>query len=323
MMELDFSFEQSPLEDLFAQIPEGGEISAAQLLTLMEGDSEEAVQDVLTELEIRHITLDISGLSIPASAGETALRLRREAQLVQEGKLPRELEENDPLRLCLEEIAALPTEGDVQKMAAAYARGQDIVMEKLTNRMLPTVADMAFGFAGRGVLLMDLIQEGSLGLWQAVLGYQSGDFVSHAQWWIRQYMARAVTMQSRQSGFGQRMKQAMEDYRAVDERLLTDLGRNPTLQEIAEALHMSANEAEVVGRMLESARMLNHAKHETAPPEEDDPEETQHVEDTALFQSRQRIQDMLSGLTPKEAQLISLRFGLEGGMPLSLSLIHI
>lgn len=317
MMELDFAFEQSPLEQLVHQIGEGGSLSAAQFLALTEGDTEEALQDILMELEIRRVQLDISDLPELAAAGEAAVRLRREVQLVREQALPGGLEENDPLRLYLEEIASVQDDTDVQKMAQAYARGQDMVISKLTNRMLPKVVEMACGYVGRGVLLMDLIQEGSMGLWQAILSYQQGDFIAHAQWYIQQYLARAVMFQAREMGFGQRMKQAMEDYRSVDERLLSDLGRNPTLEEIAEAMHIAPEEAETVGKMLESARMLSRAKQENQPPEEEDPEEEQHVEDTALFQSRQRIQDMLSGLSEQEAQLINLRFGLEGGMPLS------
>ena len=317
MMELDFAFEQSPLEQLVQQIGEGGSLSAAQFLALTEGDTEEALQEILMELEIRRVQLDISDLPELAAAGEAAVRLRREVQLVREQALPGGLEENDPLRLYLEEIAGVQDDTDVQKMAQAYARGQDMVISRLTNRMLPQVVEMACGYVGRGVLLMDLIQEGSMGLWQAILSYQQGDFVAHAQWYIQQYLARAVMLQAREMGFGQRMKQAMEDYRSVDERLLSDLGRNPTLEEIAEAMHIAPEEAETVGKMLESARMLSRAKQANQPPEEDDPEEAQHVEDTALFQSRQRIQDMLSGLSEQEAQLINLRFGLEGGMPLS------
>ena len=317
MMELDFAFEQSPLEQLVQQIGEGGSLSAAQFLTLTEGDTEETLQDILMELEIRRVQLDISDLPEPSGVGEAAVRLRREVQLVREHALPGGLEENDPLRLYLEEIAGVQEDTDVQKMAQAYARGQDMVISKLTNRMLPMVVEMACDYVGRGVLLMDLIQEGSMGLWQSILNYQQGDFVPHAQWYIQQYLARAVMLRAREMGFGQRMKQAMEDYRAVDERLLSDLGRNPTLEEIAEAMHIAPEEAETVGKMLESARILNRAKQENQPPEEEDPEEEQHVEDTALFQSRQRIQDMLSGLSEQEAQLINLRFGLEGGMPLS------
>ena len=317
MMELDFSFERSAFEAALAGIAPGGSISAAQFLTLMEGECEDAVQEALMELEVRHICLDVADLPMLAGVGEAAVRLRREAELVKSGDLRKDLAENDPLRLFLEEIAALNVEGDVQKMAEAYARGQEMVMAKLTNAMLPVVETMAYEMTGRGVLLLDLIQEGSLGLWQSILVYNTGDFREHACWWIRQYLAKAVTLQARESGFGQRMKQAMEDYRAVDEQLLGDLGRNATLEEIAQQLHMSVEEAGVVAMMLESARMLNRATQENEPAEEEDPEDAQHVEDTAYFQSRQRIADLLSDLDAQDSQLLRLRFGLEGGMPLS------
>ena len=317
MNEFCFSLDESPFDRMLSQVAPGGAVSALAFLAVTEEESEEALQDALMELEIRHITLDISNLPVPAATGEAALRLRTEAQLVKEGNLPGGLEENDPLRLYLEEIAALPMDSDIQKMAMAYARGQDTVIAKLTNRMLPQVVEMAYDHVGRGVLLMDLIQEGSLGLWQAILGYQSGDFVEHARWWIRQYLARAVLLQARESGFGQRMKQAMEDYCAVDERLLGELGRNPTTEELAESLHMTVQEAETVGKMLANARLMRQVKQEAAPAEEEDPEDTQHVEDTALFQSRQHIEELLSALTEQEAKLLRLRFGLEGGLPLS------
>lgn len=317
MMDLDFSFERSPLEAVIGGISEGGRLSAAQLLALTEGETEEALQDILLELEIRHITLDISDLPEPPMTGEAALRLRREAELVKTGTLRRELEENDPLKLYLEEVFSLDITGDPQKLAEAYARGQDMVIQKLTNLLLPQVVELAFGYTGHGVLLLDLIQEGSLGLWQAILGYQSGNFMTHVQWWIHQYFAKAVTLQARENGFGQRMKQAMEDFRAVDERLLGELGRNPTLEEIAQQLHMGLEETEYVARMLEGARFMHHAKQENEQTEAEDPEEEQHVEDTALFQSRQRIEELLSVLTKEEAALLRLRFGLETGLPLS------
>lgn len=317
MNDLNITFEESLWEQTLAQLNRGDSLSAVRFLTIMEQEEEEAVMDALLDLDAVGIALDVSDLPKIGGTGEAAVRLRREEELAKQGGYLGALEQNDPLRLYLEEIAGVQDDTDVQKMAQAYARGQDMVISRLTNRMLPQVVEMACGYVGRGVLLMDLIQEGSMGLWQAILSYQQGDFVAHAQWYIQQYLARAVMLQAREMGFGQRMKQAMEDYRSVDERLLSDLGRNPTLEEIAEAMHIAPEEAETVGKMLESARMLSRAKQENQPPEEDDPEEKQHVEDTALFQSRQRIQDMLSGLSEQEAQLINLRFGLEGGMPLS------
>ena len=316
MNNLDFSFDTAPWEAAFAKLNDGGSICAAQLLTLLEGESEAGVEEALLQLELRHISLDISRLPRPQATGEAALRLRRESQWVEHNEPVEALEETDPLRLYLEEVAALPATGDIQLMAERFAGGYDPVLPGLTNLMLSTVIAMAKDMTGWGVLLMDLIQEASLGLWQGILSFRSGDFETHAQWWIRQYLHKAVLLQARETGLGQRMKQAMEDYRMVDERLLSDLGRNPTVEEIAEAMHMRPAEVEAVAGMVENARFLNRAKQETAPVEED-PEEEQHVEDTALFQSRQRIQEMLSDLTEEESRIISLRFGLEGGLPLS------
>ena len=188
-------------------------------------------------------------------------------------------------------------------------------MERLTNLGLSRVIELAKEYTGYGVLLLDLIQEGSLGLWQAVGCFEGGDYAAHRDWWIRQSLARAVTMQARQSGVGHKLREAMEDYRSVDERLLCDLGRNPTVEEIAEEMHISAQEAAAVAKMVENARMMGKVH---APEVEDDPaEEEAHVEDTALFQMRQRIAELLEGVSEEDAKLLTLRFGLEGGLPLS------
>ena len=318
MRNLEFSFDMAPWEEAVAQLPDGGSICAVQLLTLLEEESEEIVEEVLLQLELRGIALDISDLPKAGHTGEAALRLRQAERMAANDSFFRDLEENDPLRLYLEEVAGLPAAGDPQRMAERFASGYDPVLPSLTNLMLSTVIEMAKNMTGYGVLLMDLIQEGSLGLWQGILNFQSGDFVSHARWWIAQYLARGVWMQARQAGLGQRMKQAMEDYRAVDERLLVELGRNATIQEIADAMHMGLEETENVAKMLENARFLYSAKKDIEEEKQEDPEEAQHVEDTALFQSRQRIQEMLSDLSEEEKTLITLRFGLEGGLPLSV-----
>ncbi len=314
---MDFTFEQSPWEQALAAMIQGSSISALQFLTLLEGESEQLLEEAFLDLEVRGIRLDISALPKTGAAGEAAVRLHWEEQLVQQGAdLLEVLEENDPLRLHLQEVAALPAAGDVQLMAQRYAGGYEAVLPGLTNSMLSCVIEMAKAHVGRGVLLLDLIQEGSLGLWQGILSYRSGDFEAHAVWWIGQYLARAVTLQARELGLGQKMQQAMEDYRQVDERLLTELGRNPTLEEIAGDLHITPEQADVVRNMLSSARVLQQV-HAQPQPEQEAPEDSRHVEDTALFQSRQRIEEMLSELPAEQKRLLQLRFGLEGGKPLT------
>ena len=317
MNDLDFSFEATPWETFLRTKGMGDTISAVTLLSLLEGEDEQQVEDALEDLETGCMHLDISGLPKSGGTGEAAVRLRREQELVKKGLEPTALEEGDPLRLYLEELAGIPAWGDEALLAKKCAGGDENAMAQLTDLGLARVVQLAADYVGYGVLLLDLIQEGSLGLWQAVRNYHRGAYDTHRDRWIRFYLAKAVTLQARQSGVGQKMRTALEDYRAVDERLLGELGRNPTLEEIALELHMSVSEADAVRKMLEDARILARVK--TPPVEEEEEKEAQEqsVEDTAMFQMRQRILDLLSGLEEKDQKLLSLRFGLEGGKPLS------
>lgn len=316
MKDLEFSFEPSRWETWLRTKQMGDSVSAAELLTLLEEDSEQAVEDALQEIEMACMALDISGLPRNVFSGEAGIRLRREMQLAKKGLNPRELEENDPLRVYLEEVAATPAFGEEALLAKAAEKGDESAMLQLTNLGLSRVIRLACEHTGYGVLLLDLIQEGSLGLWQAIRSYRYGEYAAHRDKWIRFYMAKAIVLQARSRGVGQKLRTAMEDYRAVDERLLGDLGRNPTTAEIAEELHLSLEETEAVRRMLENARQMQKARPAEEEPEPGDDDE-QAVENTALFQMRARIAELLSGLSEQDQKLLTLRFGLEGGLPMS------
>ena len=315
MMSVDYTFDGQGWQEELEALEPDTQLSALRFLTLLEGEQEEAFEEALQLLQSKHILLDIQDLPKPVYASEMAVRLRREEQLVQEGKLLSALEENDPLKLYLQELAAMPAQGDPALLAERLLKGDQSAASQLTNLMLSRVIDQAFALVGKGVLLLDLIQEGSLGLWQGLLSYTGGDVEAHCDWHIRWDLARAITTHAREAGVGQRMKQAVEDYRAVDQELLGQLGRNPTLQEIADALHMTAEEAAQVARTVDAAQIVAKAKQ--PEPEQEDPEEALAVEDTAYFQTRQRIAELLSTLTAEEAKLLTLRFGLEGGRPMS------
>ncbi len=316
MNEFDFSFGESPWEAFLMTKQMGDTVSAANLLAILEEEDEQAVEDALMDLETGCMVLSVAELPRPGAIGEAALRLRQEMQLVKRGIDPGQLDAGDPLRLYLEEVAAMPAFGEETLLAEECARGSEKAKESLTNLGLSRVIELAAEYVGYGVLLLDLIQEGSLGLWQAVQNYHYGDYAAHRDRWIRFYLAKAVTLQARANGVGQKMRAALEDYRAVDERLLGELGRNPTLEEIAMELHMKIEEAASVKKMLEDARALVQAKKQPEP-EEEEQEEQQAVEDTALFQMRQRIADLLSDLNDQDQKLLTLRFGLKGGKPLS------
>ena len=299
---MNFVLDQRPWEEALAAFAEDEALSALEILTLLETADEEETEMFLDSLAEKHITIDIATLPKIAGNGAAAVRLQREEKLVKQGNLPAGLEENDPLRLYFEELADIPAaEVDVSDK------------DKLTDALLPQTAERAYAYVGRGVLLLDLIQEANLGLWQGIQSYTQGDIIAHCNWWSDHYLSRAVLLQAKATGVGQKLRQAMEDYRSVDEKLLTELGRNPKIEEIAEALHISVEETEMVAQSLDNTRMLSRAKQ--PEPEELPQEEDQAVEDTAYFQMRQRILELLSVLSEEEKQLLTLRYGLEGGIP--------
>ena len=316
MNKLEFSFEPALWEQWLSKFPRGASVPAGGLLTLLEGEEEQELEDALQAMEEAGMELDIGDLPKSFGSGEAALRLRQEQQLAEKGISPDALEANDPLRLYLEEIAAIPVCGDEDLLAQDAAAGKESAANALTNLGLSRVVELAGEFTGYGVLLMDLIQEGSLGLWKAVGSYREGEYNAFRDRWIRFYLARAVVLQARSNGVGERLRQAMEDYRQVDQRLLSDLGRNATVEEIAQELHLSVDETESVRAMLENARLLQQV-HPSEKDEETPEEEEQAVENTAVFQMHQRIADLLSALEPEEARLLTLRFGLEGGKPMT------
>lgn len=311
---MEFTFERSDWDLTLDTLRAGQALSAARCLTLMETMSEEEADAALLALEERGIGLDVSDLPRDGSTGEAALRLRQEHTLVQNGRLLTGLEETDPLNLYLQELSGMPAAGDTAVLASAYAAGDDGVAEQLVSLSLGLVVERACQLTDHGVLLLDLIQEGNLGLWQGVLNYTDGDFDTHIRWWIDHYLHKAVVLQAHSRGTGQRLRQGMEDYRDADQRLLSELGRNPTLEEIAEAIHVTAEEAATLASMLEQAKLrqqVDRLKEPAAPT----PEDEQAVESTAYFQIRQRILELLSTLTQQEARVLTLRFGLENNLP--------
>ena len=310
----EFLFEETPWEATLQHLHNGDKLSATQFLTIMEGEPEEYLEDAFADMEARHIQLDPAELPMDPGSGELCQRLALEAQLVKSGNLLSGLNAEDPLRVYLEELAGIPVAGDEQLLADRAAAGDEGAATRLVELSLSRVIQLAGEMTGRGVLLLDLIQEGSMGLWKAVTSFQQGGFADYRDWYIRQYLARAVTLQARAGGLGMKMRQALENFRAADEKLLTKLGRNPSLAEIAEEMSVSLEDAGVYEDMLRTAR---EQKRDTEPKQEDPTEAEQAVEDTAYFQSRQRVLEMLSTLTERESHVLSMRFGLEGGTPCS------
>lgn len=309
-----FSFGRADWEHLIDALRPGSSVSALRMLNALEAESEEGVDDALEALAQKRVALDISMLPQDFGSGEQEKRLRFEAKLSESADMISLLEDTDPLRLYLEELAATPAQGDVNILCQRLLQGDETVQPLLMNLYLHRVVDIAKEHTGKGVLLLDLMQEGGLGLWQAILKYKGGDFDAHADWWIRQSIACVILRQARESGVLRSMQSSMEAYRQADKRLLTELGRNATIEELAVELGITPEQVDVIRDMILNASAMEKAK---APVKEQEPEDEQAVEDTAYFQSRQRVDEMLSDVSELEAKILSLRFGLDGKPPMT------
>ena len=125
MMELEYSFEQTPWEAFLSTRQAGDTVFAGKMLALLEGEGGDALEDALQSLEEGGMNLSVADLPRPTITGEAGLRLRREEELVKAGLSPRKLEEGDPLRLYLEDLAGLPACGDERLLAERCAAGDE------------------------------------------------------------------------------------------------------------------------------------------------------------------------------------------------------
>lgn len=312
----DFVFEQAPWEAYLRSCKNGSVISGWNLISMLEDEENDAVEDAFSILTVKKLQLDLSGLPQMSAGSNTAQRLQQEREYVTGGLKTALMEETDPLRLYLEEIAAAPACGDEKMLAEQLSSGDQRAAQRLTELGLSRVVEIAAEYAGQAVLLLDLIQEGNIGLWEAISGYRGGDYAAQRDEAIRSSVLKAIVLQARSNGISQKMKKALQDYRAADQHLLTKLGRNPGLEEIAQEMHISLEQAQTIEKTMADILLLQKAE-KLAAPKEETAEDELPVEDTAYFQMRQRISEMLSVLDEQEARILTMRFGLEKGLPMS------
>lgn len=312
----EFLFDQSPWEAYLNSCRSGTSVSAWNLISMLENEDDEAVEDAFALLADRQLELDVSTLPSLEAGGQTAQRLKQEAEYVRGGLRTSDMEESDPLRLYLEEIAGTPAFGDDRFLSEQLLSGDGRAAERLANLGLSRVIEIACEQAGKMVLLMDLIQEGNIGLWEAIQSYSGGNYDAHRDRLIRNAIYKAMVLQARSNGVSQKMRQSLQRYQSADEALLAELGRNPTLEEIAARMNISPEQAQTIQKTMADILLLQQAEKLTQPKEET-PEDELAVEDTAYFQMRQRISDLLSQLDDKDAQILTMRFGLDKGLPMS------
>ena len=256
-------------------------------------------------LEARGVGLDVSRLPLCAK-GALAQRLGLEAELVRQGAIPAALDQGDPLRLYWNELEAMPRL-DEAGACRGLERGDN--PNDLTVGLLWLILQEAPAFAGQGVLLLDLMQEGAMGLMGAV-EYGAEPVVENARWHVRQAMARAVALQYLVSGEAERLVASVRAYQKADRRLLERLGRNPGLEEVAQEMGKTLLEVQQIAKIVRDAAAAAKREPETE-------EALEKVEDSTYFQLRTQVEELLSRLEPMDQALLRLRFGLDGKEPKS------
>lgn len=229
---------------------------------------------------------------------------------------------NDPVRMYLKEIGRVPllsAEEEVE-LATRIEQGDEEAKRRLAEANLRLVVSIAKRYVGRGMLFLDLIQEGNMGLIKAVekFDYRKGfKFSTYATWWIRQAITRAIADQARTIRIPVHMVETINKLIRVSRQLLQELGREPTPEEIAKEMDLSPEKVREIMKIAQEPVSL-----ETPIGEEDDShlgdfipdDDAQAPADAAAYELlKEQLKDVLDTLSDREENVLRLRFGLDDG----------
>ena len=229
---------------------------------------------------------------------------------------------DDPVRMYLKEIGRvnlLTTDEEIE-LAKRMAQGDEEAKKKLAEANLRLVVSIAKRYVGRGMLFLDLIQEGNLGLIKAIdkFDYEKGfKFSTYATWWIRQAITRAIADQARTIRIPVHMVETINKYVRISRQLLQELGRDPKPEEIAERMGIPLEKIREIQKIS-----LDPVSLETPIGEEEDSHLGDFVEDegalsppdsAAFMLLKKQLEEVLDTLTEREKKVLALRFGLDDG----------
>ncbi len=236
-------------------------------------------------------------------------------------------ESTDPVRQYLREIGKVPllTAEEEVELAKAYEKRDRKAKEKLTVSNLRLVVSIAKKYIGRGLSLLDLIQEGNQGLIRAVEKYdwrRGFKFSTYATWWIRQAITRAIADQARTIRIPVHMVETINKLYRTSRRLMQDLGREPTPEEIGEELELSPDRVREIFKIAQEVASLETPVGDDKESFLGDfiPDESQlsPVDQASKQLLKDHLDEVLHTLSDREARVLKLRFGLEGNKQMTL-----
>ena len=331
---------------LLALLEEGkqsGKVSSKKLVETLDAvdATEEQTEQFYDVLEAAHVEIDVSDVLDLIGTAELDNPTLGEMEAIEAEALEvsgKQLEEeyenaklDDPVRMYLKEIGKIPLltpeeELEVAKdLVSEDEKARDAARKRMSEANLRLVVSIAKRYVGRGMQLLDLIQEGNLGLMKAVekFDYTKGyKFSTYATWWIRQSITRAIADQARTIRIPVHMVETINKVLRTSHSMVQSLGREPTTQEIAAELHMDVQKVEEILKIAQEPVSL-----ETPIGEEDDShlgdfiqddDASQPAEEASYTLLREQLEEVLKTLTPREEEVLRMRFGLIDGKPHTL-----
>ena len=289
---LDDDYNAEQIEKVFDAFEEYG-------VDVLKGDFEEEEPDIEDLAEVEDIQLeDIENIAVEGVATD------------------------DPVRMYLKEIGKIPLLSYEEELGLSkkVLKNDETAKQKLAESNLRLVVSIAKKYVGRGMLFLDLIQEGNMGLIKAVekFDYKKGfKFSTYATWWIRQSITRAIADQARTIRIPVHMVETINKLIRISRHLLQQLGREPTPEEIAKEMEISPEKVMEIQKIAQDPVSL-----ETPIGEEDDSHLGDFIQDddspaphdsAAYTLLKEQLEEVMNTLTSREAKVLKLRFGLEDG----------